>query len=107
VAIDVNSIGTRDGLLDTTGDWARLREVDTTGAVLVRPDRHVAWRAASIGRDSARELTRRSGGSSAHRPNRRLGSRPRRGHGHEPRPGTPTNRVEFRQNDTIVLRLNR
>jgi 2,4-dichlorophenol 6-monooxygenase len=57
VPIDVHSIGIRDGLLDTTGDWARQREVDTTGAVLVRPDRHVAWRAASIGPDSARELT--------------------------------------------------
>jgi len=57
VAIDVHPIGTRDGLLDTTGDWSRLREVGTTGAVLVRPDRHVAWRAASVGPDAARVLT--------------------------------------------------
>jgi DNA-binding GntR family transcriptional regulator len=40
----VHTIGARDGLVDCYGDWARLRETDTSGAVLVRPDRHVAWR---------------------------------------------------------------
>ncbi|HEY2704072.1 MAG TPA: FAD-dependent monooxygenase [Candidatus Dormibacteraeota bacterium] len=45
VAVDVHHIGTRDGLRDCYGDWADLREVASSGAVLVRPDRHVAWRA--------------------------------------------------------------
>jgi 2,4-dichlorophenol 6-monooxygenase len=45
VPVDVHHIGTRDGLHDGYGDWAELREVHGSGAVLVRPDRHVAWRA--------------------------------------------------------------
>jgi 2,4-dichlorophenol 6-monooxygenase len=43
--IDVHAIGTAGGLADCYGDWRRLREVDDSGCVLVRPDRHVAWRA--------------------------------------------------------------
>ncbi|HEX4253082.1 MAG TPA: FAD-dependent monooxygenase [Pseudonocardia sp.] len=57
VTIDVHPIGTRDGLLDATGDWSGQREVGTTGAVLVRPDRHVGWRAASLPADAAGVLT--------------------------------------------------
>jgi 2,4-dichlorophenol 6-monooxygenase len=33
---------------DLYEDWARLREVTESGCVLVRPDAHVAWRAAII-----------------------------------------------------------
>ncbi|HEX4221594.1 MAG TPA: FAD-dependent monooxygenase [Pseudonocardiaceae bacterium] len=51
VAIDVHVIGSGT-LLDPYGDWATLREVGTTGCVLVRPDRHVAWRAAELSPDS-------------------------------------------------------
>ncbi|WP_093176194.1 FAD-dependent monooxygenase [Sinosporangium album] len=29
---------------DVYGDWARIREIDERGALLVRPDRHIAWR---------------------------------------------------------------
>ncbi|HZZ45324.1 MAG TPA: FAD-dependent monooxygenase [Pseudonocardia sp.] len=49
VPIDVHHIGTRTGLLDSYGDWARLRGVQSDGAVLVRPDRHVAWRCNTLG----------------------------------------------------------
>jgi 2,4-dichlorophenol 6-monooxygenase len=35
------------------GAWAAVREVDGTGAVLVRPDRKVAWRAATAPTDPA------------------------------------------------------
>ena len=32
-------------------DWARLREVDEDGALLVRPDKHIGWRSpAAAGR---------------------------------------------------------
>jgi 2,4-dichlorophenol 6-monooxygenase len=31
---------------DIDGDWTRLREVSDRGAVLVRPDNHIAWRSA-------------------------------------------------------------
>jgi 2,4-dichlorophenol 6-monooxygenase len=33
-----------DGDLQDDGTWARLREVGEDGAVLLRPDGHVAWR---------------------------------------------------------------
>jgi 2,4-dichlorophenol 6-monooxygenase len=56
VGIDVHIIGSRDGIIDIYGDWARLRGVGTTGCVLVRPDRHVAWRAHRIDRDATRLL---------------------------------------------------
>ena len=29
---------------DVSGDWARRREIDDRGCILVRPDRFVAWR---------------------------------------------------------------
>jgi 2,4-dichlorophenol 6-monooxygenase len=48
VPVDVHVIGTQDGLLDPYGEWSARREVETTGCVLVRPDRHVAWRARRI-----------------------------------------------------------
>jgi 2,4-dichlorophenol 6-monooxygenase len=32
-------------------DWATLREVDESGALLVRPDKHVAWRSMSMPED--------------------------------------------------------
>jgi hypothetical protein len=38
----------------TIGEWERSREIDERGALLVRPDQHIAWR--SISRpDSPRE----------------------------------------------------
>ena len=43
-------------MTDPYGEWASLREVETTGCVLVRPDRHVAWRSMRHTPDSARQL---------------------------------------------------
>jgi 2,4-dichlorophenol 6-monooxygenase len=57
VEIDVFSIGTPDGLIDCYGDWRRLRGVDDSGCVLVRPDRHVAWRAATATSEHLDELS--------------------------------------------------
>ncbi|KAL1413520.1 hypothetical protein Q8F55_001294 [Vanrija albida] len=37
-------------------DWARLREVDEDGALLVRPDKHVAWRSMGAAKDPEGEL---------------------------------------------------
>ncbi|MCW2983856.1 MAG: 2,4-dichlorophenol 6-monooxygenase [Conexibacter sp.] len=56
VEIDVRFVGTRDGVLDPYGDWARLREVQDSGCVLVRPDHHVAWRAQRADPDLVRQL---------------------------------------------------
>jgi 2,4-dichlorophenol 6-monooxygenase len=41
---------------DPYGEWASLREVETTGCVLVRPDRHVAWRSMRYTPESARRF---------------------------------------------------
>jgi 2,4-dichlorophenol 6-monooxygenase len=54
--VDVHVIGTGD-LLDPYGEWAARREVASTGAVLVRPDRHVAWRCERLPADPAAVLT--------------------------------------------------
>lgn len=44
VPVDVAVVG--DGTSDIDGGWARVRGVGDGGAVLVRPDNHVAYRAA-------------------------------------------------------------
>ena len=38
-------IGPGCEVLDTYGTWKALRKTDESGCILVRPDRHVAWRA--------------------------------------------------------------
>jgi 2,4-dichlorophenol 6-monooxygenase len=57
VPVRVHVIGGREGVTDPYGEWAARREVETTGCVLVRPDRHVAWRSPRHTPDSARQLT--------------------------------------------------
>jgi 2,4-dichlorophenol 6-monooxygenase len=44
VPLDVVTIGDGADFADSTGAWERQREVGSDGAVLVRPDQHVAWR---------------------------------------------------------------
>ncbi|MEV0071645.1 FAD-dependent monooxygenase [Amycolatopsis sp. NPDC050768] len=58
VRVDVHVIGGhRPGdLADPLGEWADRREVGTSGAVLVRPDRHVAWRAPEWSAPAAANL---------------------------------------------------
>ena len=56
VPVRVHVFGGRDGVTDPYGEWACLREVEATGCVLVRPDRHVAWRSMRHTPDSARQL---------------------------------------------------
>ena len=51
-------IGPRQQWQDHYGDWARAREVDDAGVVLVRPDHHVAWRSKGMVADPAGELRR-------------------------------------------------
>jgi 2,4-dichlorophenol 6-monooxygenase len=43
---------------DIYDDWARAREIEETGCVLVRPDAHVAWRSAAMVEDPVAELGR-------------------------------------------------
>ncbi|KAJ5379390.1 hypothetical protein N7509_012509 [Penicillium cosmopolitanum] len=48
VPINVHSIGFRQDWEDVYFDWERLRGVDEDGAILVRPDRVVGWRAQAV-----------------------------------------------------------
>jgi len=57
VPVTVVRIGV-DGLRDAYGDWLRAREIDEDGALLVRPDGYIAWRAARLPADPAAALTR-------------------------------------------------
>lgn len=48
VGIKVYSIGWKQDFEDVYFDWARRREVEENGCVLVRPDRFVAWRSKDM-----------------------------------------------------------
>jgi 2,4-dichlorophenol 6-monooxygenase len=41
-------IGPGRDVTDLYDDWARLREVEEEGALLVRPDKHIAWRSMRL-----------------------------------------------------------
>lgn len=48
VEIAVSTVGTRCDYDDVLGEWTALREITEGGALLVRPDHHIAWRAADL-----------------------------------------------------------
>jgi 2,4-dichlorophenol 6-monooxygenase len=56
VEISCFVIGPGREVLDTYDDWARLREVDESGCILVRPDAHVGWRRQAVAEDCVTEL---------------------------------------------------
>jgi 2,4-dichlorophenol 6-monooxygenase len=56
VPLEAIVIGPGRAYHDLYGDWADAREVPESGAILVRPDGYVAWRASS-GEDAAKRLT--------------------------------------------------
>jgi 2,4-dichlorophenol 6-monooxygenase len=56
--IATHKIGPRQEWQDFTGDWARAREIRDSGALLVRPDHHVAWRANELAGVAESELRR-------------------------------------------------
>ncbi|NLP39527.1 MAG: phenol 2-monooxygenase, partial [Corynebacterium pollutisoli] len=39
------------------GDWLRQREVEEDGVILVRPDKHIAWRSHRLVEDPEHALT--------------------------------------------------
>ncbi|KAJ5713467.1 uncharacterized protein N7483_010648 [Penicillium malachiteum] len=55
VSIKAFSIGFRQDYEDVYFDWARIRGVDETGCVLVRPDNFVAWRSNEVLGDGCTE----------------------------------------------------
>ena len=56
VEIAAYVIGPGRDVLDTYDDWARAREVEESGAVLVRPDGMVAWRSSALPDDPTAAL---------------------------------------------------
>ncbi|MFM9126150.1 MAG: FAD-binding monooxygenase, partial [Solirubrobacterales bacterium] len=55
--VDALRLGHVEGdLFDARSLWARHRGISREGAVLVRPDRFVAWRSAGAAEDPAGEL---------------------------------------------------
>jgi len=51
-------VGYRQLYDDVCGDWERISGIDDGGCLLVRPDRHIAWRSAQLPDDPAAELRR-------------------------------------------------
>src|SRR5262245_5736581 len=51
-----HAIGARGGLIDVGGAWQKAYEIGDDGAVLVRPDGHVAWRRRAASRDAESTL---------------------------------------------------
>jgi 2,4-dichlorophenol 6-monooxygenase len=54
--IAADSVGMRQSNDDVSGDWARRREIDDRGCILVRPDRFVAWRSHDLLADPVQAL---------------------------------------------------
>ncbi|MEG7361157.1 FAD-dependent monooxygenase [Pseudomonas citronellolis] len=52
IDLAVRRIGLGLDYEDSYGDWARLREIDEAGCLLVRPDQHVAWRSQGAAADA-------------------------------------------------------
>jgi 2,4-dichlorophenol 6-monooxygenase len=51
------SIGEHGDYRDVEGQWSAVREISDEGAILVRPDNHVAWRSHGAAADPQSELT--------------------------------------------------
>ncbi len=51
------TVGAEGPIVDTYGQWPALYGLEPDGAVLVRPDGHVAWRSSTLNTNPARTLT--------------------------------------------------
>ena len=58
VPIETVVIGPGREVTDLYFDWARLRQVTESGALLVRPDKHICWRADELVSDAEDALLR-------------------------------------------------
>lgn len=56
IDLTVHAVGMRAEIDDVTGDWEEIREITDNGALLVRPDRHIAWRAMDSVEDPVAEV---------------------------------------------------
>jgi 2,4-dichlorophenol 6-monooxygenase len=58
VRLSTRAVGYRQPYDDVCGDWGRISGIDDDGCLLVRPDRHIAWRSVRLPDDPAGELHR-------------------------------------------------
>ncbi len=58
LGIDINviTIGALQQVQDVYGEWSRVREIEESGALLVRPDHHIAWRCHNFKSNAADQL---------------------------------------------------
>jgi 2,4-dichlorophenol 6-monooxygenase len=56
VALDVQTVGPGGDWQDPSGQWAEVSGLSSGGAVLVRPDQHVAWRSTNAERGGDADL---------------------------------------------------
>jgi len=56
VPLETVIIGPGRKVTDIYYDWARIREVDEDGVLLVRPDKHIGWRSMTLPDDPERAL---------------------------------------------------
>jgi 2,4-dichlorophenol 6-monooxygenase len=57
MAVEAVMIGDKEGPADVDGRWAEIGEIGAGGAILVRPDNHIAWRSLGPQENPARVLT--------------------------------------------------
>lgn len=55
-SIELIAIGDDGPFMDSTGEWRQVSGINDEGAILVRADRHVAWRQRSVRTDHQTEL---------------------------------------------------
>jgi 2,4-dichlorophenol 6-monooxygenase len=56
ITINAKTVGDGGALRDADGQWSEVCELEAGGAVLVRPDQHVAWRSVSGSADPREAL---------------------------------------------------
>jgi 2,4-dichlorophenol 6-monooxygenase len=56
VRLATRAVGYRQRYDDVCGDWQRISGIEDDGCLLVRPDRHIAWRSAQMAGDPAAVL---------------------------------------------------
>jgi 2,4-dichlorophenol 6-monooxygenase len=56
VPIETVIIGPGREITDIYYDWARIREVAEDGVLLIRPDKHIGWRSATLPENPERAL---------------------------------------------------
>jgi 2,4-dichlorophenol 6-monooxygenase len=56
IPLETVIIGPGRAITDIYYDWARIREVDEDGVLLVRPDKHIGWRSMTLPEDPEQAL---------------------------------------------------